>query len=145
MAAKYKFTDPELIVLLKKGDSAAFEEIYKRYWMVMYTHALKMLKSEDDARDVVQEIYTSLWLKSQSINPDVNLGGYLFISTKNKVLDLIVQKRVRMDYASSLIAFAKDHKNEILDPIEEKELMQALKREIELITSQNEANIRNAG
>jgi RNA polymerase sigma-70 factor (family 1) len=131
MSPKYKLTDQELIVLLKTGDHVAFEEIYKRYWMIMYTHALKMLKSEDDARDVVQEVYTNLWLKSQSLHDDVNLGGYLFISTKNKVLDVIARERVRIDYTKSLIAFAELHNNTILDPIEEKELMQALKREIE--------------
>jgi RNA polymerase sigma-70 factor (ECF subfamily) len=131
MSPKWLIVDQELVALLRKGNREAFAEIYQRYWTVMYMHALKMLRSEDDARDVVQEIFTSLWLKSQSINPDVNLAGYLFISTKNKVLDLIAQKRVRMDYLGSLAAFAEAHNNETLADIEEKELMQALQREIE--------------
>jgi len=121
----------ELISQLRDGDREAFAEIYQRYWTVMYMHALKMLKSEDDARDVVQEIFTSLWLKSKSINPDVNLAGYLFISTKNKVLDLIAQKKVRLDYLGSLTAFAEAYSNQTLACIEEKELMEALQKEIE--------------
>lgn len=124
-------TDHELIALLNEGDRDAFAEIYKRYWSVMYMHALKMLKSSDDARDVVQEIFTSLWLKGQSVSPDVNLAGYLFICTKNKVLDLIAQKRVRMDYLESLIAFAEANSDEVLSQIEEKEQMRALALEIE--------------
>ncbi|WPU96112.1 RNA polymerase sigma-70 factor [Mucilaginibacter sabulilitoris] len=131
MSPKWLIVDQELVALLREGNKEAFAEIYRRYWTVMYMHALKMLKSEDDARDVVQEIFTSLWLKSQSINPDVNLAGYLFISTKNRVLDLIAQKRVRTDYLGSLAAFAEAHNNETLADIEEKELMQALQREIE--------------
>jgi RNA polymerase sigma-70 factor (ECF subfamily) len=131
MSPKWLIVDQELIALLREGNREAFAEIYQRYWTIMYMHALKMLRSEDDARDVVQEIFTSLWLKGQSINPNVNLAGYLFISTKNKVLDLIAQKRVRMDYLGSLAAFAEAHNNETLTDIEEKELMQALQREIE--------------
>jgi len=131
MSAERVLIDQELVALFKKGNREAFEKIYQRYWMVMYMHALKMLKSEDDARDVVQEIFTSLWLKGQSIAPDVNLAGYLFVSTKNKVFDLITHKRVRLDYLVSLSSFAEAHSNQTLARIEEKELLQALQHEIE--------------
>lgn len=131
MSAERVLIDHELVSLLREGNQEAFAKIYQSYWMVMYMHALKMLKSEDDARDVVQEIFTSLWLKGQSIDPDVNLAGYLFVSTKNKVFDLITHKRVRLDYLASLASFADAHSNQTLARIEEKELLQALQYEIE--------------
>jgi RNA polymerase sigma-70 factor (family 1) len=131
MPTEWILIDHELVALLREGNREAFAKIYQRYWTVMYMHALKMLKSEDDARDIVQEIFTSLWLKGQSIDPDVNLAGYLFISTKNKVLDLITHKRVRLDYLESLSSFTEAHSNQILVRIEEKELLQALQHEIE--------------
>jgi RNA polymerase sigma-70 factor (ECF subfamily) len=125
------FIDHRLVALLREGNRDGFTKIYQRYWTVMYMHALKMLKSENDARDVVQEIFTSLWLKRQSIDLDVNLAGYLFVSTKNKVLDLITHNRVRLDYLGSLSAFAEVHSNQTLAHIEEKELLQALQYEID--------------
>jgi RNA polymerase sigma-70 factor (ECF subfamily) len=131
MSAERVVIDHKLVALLKQGNREAFAKIYQSYWTVMYMHALKMLKSEDDARDIVQEIFTSLWLKSQSIDPEVNLAGYLFVSTKNKVFDLITHRRVRLDYLESLSSFAEAHSNQTLASIEEKELLQALQREIE--------------
>lgn len=131
MSLKFKLTDQELITLLKAGDREAFAEMYKRYWTVMYMHALKMLKSEDDARDVVQEVFTSLWVKCQSIVSDTNLAGYLYTATKNKVLDLIAQKRVRVNYLESLASFMEVQSNRILETITEKEIMQALEKEIQ--------------
>lgn len=131
MSAERVLIDHELVALLKEGNREAFARIYQRYWTVMYMHALKMLKSEDDARDIVQEIFTSLWLKGQSIDPDVNLAGYLFVSTKNKVFDLIASKRVRLDYLGSLSSFTEAYSNQTLARIEEKELLQALQHEIE--------------
>jgi len=122
--------DQELMALLKNDDKDAFAEIYKRYWTVMYMHALKMLRDEDDARDIIQETFTSLWLKRDCINSDINLAGYLFISTKNKVLDLVARKRVRLDYLDSLAAFAEVTSNQTLERIEEKEIMEALEKEI---------------
>lgn len=123
--------DHKLVTLLREDDKEAFTKIYQRYWMVMYMHALKMLKSENDARDIVQEIFTSLWLKRQSIDPKVNLAGYLFVATKNKVLDLISHQRIRLNYLGSLSSFAETHNNQVLARIEEKELLQILQQEIE--------------
>jgi RNA polymerase sigma-70 factor (ECF subfamily) len=131
MSAERVLIDHELVALLREGNREAFAKIYQSYWTVMYMHALKMLKSEDDARDVVQEIFTSLWLKGQLIDPDVNLAGYLFVATKNKVLDMITHKRVRLDYLGSLSTFAEAHSNQTLASIEEKELLQALQHEID--------------
>ncbi|QTE38618.1 RNA polymerase sigma-70 factor [Mucilaginibacter gossypii] len=125
--------DQQLIALLKNDDRDAFAEIYKRYWTIMYMHALKMIRDQDDARDTVQEVFTALWIKRQSISPDANLAGFLFISTKNKVLDLIARNRVKSDYLDSLAAFAGDHNNQTLGRIEEKEIMAALDREIALL------------
>jgi RNA polymerase sigma-70 factor (ECF subfamily) len=125
--------DQELITLLKNDDRGAFAAIYKHYWTVMYMHALKMVRDEDDARDIVQEVFTSLWIKRQSINLDANLAGFLFVSTKNKVLDLVTRKRVKFDYLDSLAAFVNTHDNQTLERIEEKEIMEALGREIALL------------
>lgn len=52
-------------------------------------------------------------------------------STTIEVFDLIVHKRVRLDYLGSLSAFAKEHSNQTLASIEEKELLQALRSEIQ--------------
>ena len=131
MSAERVLIDHQLVALLREGNREAFAKIYQSYWTVMYMHAFKMLRNEDDARDIVQEIFTSLWLKGQSIDPDVNLAGYLFVSTKNKVFDLITHKRVRLDYLESLSSFAEAHSNQTLASIEEKELLQALQHEIE--------------
>jgi RNA polymerase sigma-70 factor (family 1) len=133
MSSARMLIESDLIVLLKNGDRDAFAEIYKRYWTVMYVHALKMTRDEDDARDIVQEVFTSLWLKNHLIGEDANLGGFLYITTKNKVIDFITRKRVRLDYLDSLAAFCEAHSNQTLERIEAKELAEILDREIALL------------
>jgi hypothetical protein len=61
MAAYGTYTDQELTALLKGGDERAYTEIYTRYWPLLFRHSLKMLHDEDQAMDVVQDIFTSLW------------------------------------------------------------------------------------
>ncbi|MDO3628245.1 RNA polymerase sigma factor [Mucilaginibacter sp. BT774] len=123
-------SDKELLVILQEDERDAFEEIYRRYWSLMYMHALKMLRDEDDTRDVLQDVFTSLWLNRGTIDLNSNLAGYLYTCTKNKVLDMIAKQRVRVNYLDSLSSFIEANNNRIIDTITEKELAQALENEI---------------
>jgi len=124
-------SDHELLILLKEESRDAFAEIYRRYWSLVYMHALKMLKDEDDTRDILQDVFTCLWLNRETIDQNSNLGGYLYTCTRNKVLDLIAKQRVRVNYLDSLASFIEANSNHIIDSITEKELAQALEKEIQ--------------
>lgn len=122
------FTDEELITLLKGGDGLAFTEIYNRYWAEMYYHTFRMLKDEDSSKDVVQDVFSNLWLKSQSLNAGTRLSGHLYISVRNKVLNLIAQNKVRNDYLSSVAAFITQPTSEHL--FDEREILKLVEEEI---------------
>lgn len=58
--------DQELINRLRKGDKSAFREIYARYSQVVFNLALRMLRSREEAEEVVQEIFLQVWNKADS-------------------------------------------------------------------------------
>ncbi len=130
MAVYSKYNDQELTVLLKQGDRHAFTEIYNRYWAEMYYHAFKMLKDEENSKDVVHDIFSNLWLKSASLNVETKLSGHLYITVRNKIFNLIAQNKVRNDYLSSVAAFFTDT---VVDSslLDEKELLAAVEAEIQ--------------
>lgn len=131
MVVYRKNSDQELLSLLKEGDQSAFAEIYYRYWSLLYMHALKMLRNEEDARDVVQELFTTLWGKAGAISSGDNLAGFLYISVRNKVLDLIAHQKVRNSHLESLGLFLEQHQDTVFDALSQKDLMAILDKEIE--------------
>lgn len=133
MLAYKSHTDQELLDGLKSGDRAAFAEIYERYWKLMYFHALKMLGDEDDAKDLVQELFASVWARAANIPFNTNLSGYLYISARNKIINLIQQKNVRRDYLSALASFADEASNGTIEQIDEKELLLLVEKEIQAL------------
>jgi RNA polymerase sigma-70 factor (ECF subfamily) len=58
--------DQELINRLRKGDKSAFREVYARYSQVVFNLALRMLRSREEAEEVVQEIFLQVWNKADS-------------------------------------------------------------------------------
>lgn len=124
-------SDTELLNFLKAGDRYAFSEIHSRYWRQIYRHALKMIGDEDDAKDVVQELFAALWIKRESLGINTNLSGYLYISVRNRVINIIQQQKARNDYFASLVRYAEETTNITLEQISEKEIQKIIAREVQ--------------
>lgn len=133
MTAYSKHSDYELASLLKKGDHRAFTEIYHRYKGVLYLHALKLLKDEDEAQDVIHELYTSLWNKSNDFNLEIPLRAYLYRGVKNRIFDIFSHQKIRASYIEKF-AEVLDHGEWVTDKkIREKELIAAIEAGLDLL------------
>ncbi len=124
------FNDQELTVLLKQGNHSAFEEVFKRYSKVLYSHVFNKLRDADDAHDVVQEVFARLWKSREQLKENNNLGGYLFINVRNLVFDRIRHKKVITSYEESFKVF--DSKSYLITDhlIREKQFAELIEREI---------------
>ncbi|MBD1431547.1 RNA polymerase sigma-70 factor [Sphingobacterium sp. DN00404] len=95
------FTDNELIDLLRQGDESAFTEIYNRYWKKLFTIASNRVDSLEDAEEIVQDIFISLWNRKTDLQIRLELSSYLAVSVKYRVfqtLNRYFQKRKYRDY-----------------------------------------------
>jgi len=98
-------SDNELAALLKKGDRLAFTEIYERYWSVLLRHARRMLQDDEETKDVLQDVFSTLWNKASVLEFNTSLSAYLYALVRNKILNLIVRDKVKQNYLASLDDF----------------------------------------
>jgi RNA polymerase sigma-70 factor (ECF subfamily) len=70
-----------------KGDSAAFETLVRRYQQVLFTVALKLTGSEEDARDVTQNAFVRAFLKLDSFDPSRKFFSWLYRIAVNESLN----------------------------------------------------------
>jgi RNA polymerase sigma-70 factor, ECF subfamily len=61
VAALWDLADEDLMQLVRKGDSAAFEVVYERHATAAFSLAYRMVGTRSAAEDVVQEAFLSLW------------------------------------------------------------------------------------
>ncbi|MES2456371.1 MAG: RNA polymerase sigma-70 factor [Bacteroidota bacterium] len=128
-----KHTDQELTALLKGGNHGAFTEIYERYWTVLYLHARKMLRNDQEAEDIVQELFTQLWKKSAEIDFNVKLSSYLYRAVRNRILDHVTHQKVVHDYQLSLVEFIGSGSSNPDELLVEKELAMIIEHEIQAL------------
>jgi RNA polymerase sigma factor (sigma-70 family) len=70
-------SDDTLISLLRQGSHEAFEELYNRYWLVIYRRFFKKLQSKALAEEYTQELFTSLWSRRSELTISISLIHYL--------------------------------------------------------------------
>ena len=102
-----ELNDNELTSLLNKGDQFAYTEIYYRYHAALYIHVFNKLRSREESRDIVQDLFANLWLKRERIDLQTTLSGYLYSAVRYRVFDLIAHQQVESKYIDSIKEFAK--------------------------------------
>lgn len=133
MSSFQEYSDQQLVALLKAGDELAFNEIYSRYSMTLFYQANQMLRDQEGAKDLVQELFITLWGSTVQLKPDINLAGYLYVAVRNRVFKLIEKGKVRNDYLSAIAKYATEISTQTMDELNEKELQLILQREIDLL------------
>jgi RNA polymerase sigma-70 factor (ECF subfamily) len=71
-------TEKELIVSLQSGSITAFEGLFEYYSQKLYRFALSYLKLDNDAEDIVQEVFIKIWQNRSSLKSETSFQSYLF-------------------------------------------------------------------
>ena len=127
------FTDFDLLRLFKLGDQKAYEEIYRRYWSLMYIACCKILKDEDEAKDIVQEVFISLLNHGSRLQIRNSLSVYLYSSVRYKVLDRIKHNQVKDNYLVSLFDYSEAADTKTDRKLLEKEFLTEMEKAINLL------------
>lgn len=86
-------TEKMLLALLRNGDTGAFDQLFRKYSPKLFRFALSLLKSDDDAREIVQETFFRIWNRRQEIAPDKSFKSFVFTISYNLMID---QLRLRL-------------------------------------------------
>lgn len=63
MSMKLKYSEEELLSLLNTRQERAFEYLYDHYSSALYGVLVNILRNEDDAADLLQEVFIKIWRK----------------------------------------------------------------------------------
>lgn len=75
-------------------NAETFEQLFQEYWKRMYIFALKTMEDEDDAKEIVQDVFKSLWERKDELSIK-DVERYLLRSVKLKSLEYIRNKSTR--------------------------------------------------
>lgn len=74
-------------------DEQNFERIFKAYFPALMAFSRKILGDEDDAREVVHQVFINLWERRTEIDLSTSLKSYLFTAVNNRSLNVIRDRK----------------------------------------------------
>ena len=85
-------TDQELITLLKENDPHGYEILVEEYADLVFRAAYRVVQNEQDAEDIMQETFLSVYKKIGKFRGDSKLSSWLYRIASNAALDLVRAK-----------------------------------------------------
>jgi len=125
------FTDEkDLLNKVQNGDRLAFEIIYHRYKGLLYVHASKHLRNQEEAKDIVHDIFSNLWQNRTTLYIQDSLTAYLYQAVRNGVINQQLKSQRADEYINSLQGFIEHVQMDTDHRVREKMLMELIEQEI---------------
>ncbi|WP_428656364.1 RNA polymerase sigma factor [Runella sp.] len=70
-----------------QGDQTAFAELYNHYKTPAIKFCVSLVKDEEEAENMLHEVFIKIWEKRTQINPELNFNSYLFTCLRNLAFD----------------------------------------------------------
>lgn len=119
--------DIEQLRLLQEGQSHAFRMIYDRYSVFVYRRVLYLVRIEQVAQELTQDVFVRLWEKRHLVDPAKPVSPYLAKIAANLVVDFFRRAARDRRWRASLCGTAEmtgDNADERLIAADESTLLQ---------------------
>ena len=111
-----------------------FEELYNRYWKLVFNAAYKRLGDTEKSRDITQDVFVQLLTRQQNA-PVENIPAYLLISTRNAVFKYL-EKSGRISFSRDVDLDVADDKNEADAGIRDREFLNTFNSLVDKLPAQ---------
>lgn len=75
-----------------------FDDIYRKHFTRLVRYAIKFVKREEDAVNIVQDVFVAVYERKIPVENEQYVKSYLFNATRNHCLNFIKRKRIRKRY-----------------------------------------------
>ncbi len=109
--------DSELLARAQAGDVAAFEGLVERHRGRIYGLALRMLNSDDDAAEVLQESFISAYRNLPNFRGDAQFGSWVYRIAANHALMRLRHRKVVSQVESPLEEPAFNDRGSLMEEV----------------------------
>ncbi len=121
----------EIFSRIRQSDTEAFKTLFKMFYKPLITYAMRYVRSQPVAEDIVHDIFLKIWEQRREIQINTNFKSYLYKMTHNQALNYLKSKRLEISDIFDLkisvqekllteeIVYVEDLKNHIEQAIKE--------------------------
>lgn len=129
--------EPELLHRIAEGDESSFTLLVEEYGKVLYSFIWQHCKSRELAEEIVQDIFTQLWITREGLTQIKNLKAYLYVIARNYARDAI---RKLMREKKKLLEYENQQVTNDVDELSDKDFnrLGIIKRAVDQLPAQQQ-------
>jgi RNA polymerase sigma-70 factor, ECF subfamily len=99
--------EKQVLETLQLGNESAFEMIFKTYYQPLCRYAYSFLQDKEEAEEVVQASFITVWEKRNSLAIETSLKSYLYRMVRNSCLNVIKHEKVKQQHVAHELAVSE--------------------------------------
>ncbi|MBL1408354.1 RNA polymerase sigma factor [Sphingobacterium faecale] len=107
--------EQKLLEELKRGEERAFNILYGYYSVPLYGNILKMVRDQEVANDIHQDLFAKIWQKRANIDLEKSFRSFLFTCAKYQIYDYLK----RVDISQQVNNYISFRNTELYSHVEE--------------------------
>lgn len=116
--------------MLRRSDGVGFKAIFNAFYVPLVHYVSVVVDSREDAEDVVQSVFTTLWCHRNTLDVTSSSSLYLYSAVRHRAYDCLRQRATRARTAAEQVGVPAANAEVEPDPI-----TGASERETELLTT----------
>lgn len=121
----------ELVNALIKGDLTAFDLLFEKYHKKLFYFAKGYLRSEEDAEDLIQEVFVKIWESRSDIKEHLSFNSFLYTITYNSILKHFRKKGREKKYVDRYAADVLKEINSTSEEVEYRNVLEKVKKYVD--------------
>lgn len=89
-------TDEALVATILDGESELYRELVSRYRGRLVNYLYRMLRNEEDAHDLAQDVFLKVFGALDRFDPKYRFSTWLFRVAQNAAIDTIRKRRLKL-------------------------------------------------
>jgi RNA polymerase sigma-70 factor (ECF subfamily) len=120
------YNDEELMQEIKADNMFAFDVLYKKYCKGVFKFGYSILKSPEDAENLMQDVFLSLWENRHKVEKDSSIKSYVFTIAYNSAISIIRKKARESEFVEYLKSLQEINEDPVNMELEYNELTNKL-------------------
>jgi len=132
-----------LLEKLNCGSYRAFTVLYERYWEDLFLYIQRIINNENDAKDLVQDIFLTIWSLREKLQHVHSFKAYTLTIARHKALRYI-KKHHRTELIDGFVSFLEDKEPNALDLLIRNELAVFIDGEVDKMPDRMQETYRKS-
>ena len=121
---------------IRQGQESAFEQMFRTYYERLCRYAHTLLKDADEAEEMVQTVFLTIWEKHADLEITLSLKAYLYRAVHNHCLNRIKHYGVRENHREYSLYVQADGYDSVTEAIHANELEERIERAVSKLPEQ---------